>query len=447
MKPRNTLFLAVPLLLASISAAQSAPGRVDPALPAALGISEEQILDLCSYSQDVLSTGKQSYWSTYCEPAPKQKELVDAQRFFKSDFDSHVFSAPNRKAQVQELANVFTEGELAGVKDDSNREKSQQVYLCMVKADCLSGKAPDQLADIEPPVNSKTFPAWLPAAEANKMLPFLLIYENEKLRQAKFKELNVPVNDGEREKFCKNAGNKDSCARFEANQRQIETNKAALDGIKGISDPAVLSRYMENAVQRTGDVGLRDNGVLGQWRTSTDDPSMPLKPQQKLNLREAPAPAAAPQKSGGSSISIGGLSIDTGTLKKAAGGAAAGATAMLAWRSGRKKGERDASEEDKRAEAGGEYTGPKTADQASSAVVDGKIVREKLSAPEQAVYDRAHALWKADGLGDGFEDFESWFTNPGSGQRAMGQNSTTSTDAAYKSLLNKINSINGRANR
>ena len=45
------------------------------------------------------------------------------------------------------------------------------------------------------------------------MLPFLLIYENEKLRQAKFKELNVPVNDGEREKFCKNAGNKDSCAR------------------------------------------------------------------------------------------------------------------------------------------------------------------------------------------------------------------------------------------
>ena len=50
---------------------------------------------------------------------------------------------------------MFTEGELAGVKDDSNREKSQQVYLCMVKADCLSGKAPDQLADIEPPVNSK----------------------------------------------------------------------------------------------------------------------------------------------------------------------------------------------------------------------------------------------------------------------------------------------------
>ena len=320
MKPRNTLFLAVPLLLASISAAQSAPGRVDPALPAALGISEEQILDLCSYSQDVLSTGKQSYWSTYCEPAPKQKELVDAQRFCKSDFDSHVFAAPNRKAQVQELAKVFTEGELAGVKDDSNREKSQQVYLCMVKADCLSGKAPDQLADIEPPVNSKTFPAWLPAAEANKMLPFLLIYENEKLRQAKFKELNVPVNDGEREKFCKNAGNKDSCARFEANQRQIETNKAALDGIKGISDPAVLSRYMENAVQRTGDVGLRDNGVLGQWRTSTDDPSMPLKPQQKLNLREAPAPAAAPQKSGGSSISIGGLSIDRGLEEGRRGG-------------------------------------------------------------------------------------------------------------------------------
>ena len=177
---------------------------------------------------------------------------------------------------------------------------------------------------------------------------------------------------------------------------------------------------MENAVQRTGDVGLRDNGVLGQWRTSTDDPSMPLKPQQKLNLREAPAPAAAPQKSGGSSISIGGLSIDTGTLKKAAGGRRRGPRPC--WRG--VPAERRGSGTPRRRTSGprpGEYTGPKTADQASSAVVDGKIVREKLSAPEQAVYDRAHALWKADGLGDGFEDFESWFTNPGAANAPWGK--------------------------
>ena len=147
MMPRKPLSLVLPLFLASLAAAENAPGKVDPALPAALGISEEQILDLCAYTQDVLSVGKQSYWSTYCEPAPKEKELSEAQRFFKSDFDSHVFNAPNRKAQVQELSKLFTEGELAGVKDDSNREKSQQVYLCMVKTDCFSGKPADQLAD------------------------------------------------------------------------------------------------------------------------------------------------------------------------------------------------------------------------------------------------------------------------------------------------------------
>lgn len=439
MKPLKSLLLALPVFAAALASAEgpASGSKIDPAVPAALGITEEQVRDLCSYSQDVLSVGKQSYWSTYCEPAPKKKELADAQRFFKSDFDSYVFQAPNRKAQIEDLHKLLTGGEFSDVKDDSNRDKSQRVYLCLVKTDCLSGKKPEELADIDPPINSRSFPSWLTAAEANKMLPYLLIYENEKLRQAKYKELNVPVDEKERGKFCSAAANKASCARYESHQRQIETNKAVLDGMKGITDPAVLSRFMENATQRTGDAGMKEDGVLGQWRTSPDDPNMPLKPQQKFLTREAPAPAGAPAPPADNSA--------WGKTKAAAAAGLAAGAAMLAWRSSRKKGEAEALEEDKKAGAG-EYTGPKTAEQAATQALPTKIVRADLTAPEQAVYDRAYSLWQNDGLGQGFEDFESWFTNQ-SGQRAMGQNSKTSTDEAYKSLLRKVNAINGRANR
>jgi hypothetical protein len=229
-----------------------------------------------------------------------------------------------------------------------------------MKRDCLNtSKSPEELEDIVPPITRRTFPAWLPAEEADRLIPAMVVAENERLRNEKYKQLKVPLDEKERKKHCSVEANKAACAQFDKVQKQLSLNKENLYGIKDLDKPGQLDAYLnERRKQDPGSLGPADS-VLGQaGQMAADDPNLPFKPLQKFKVNAPPpASAQAPKASEGLT--------DKAKKLGAAGGAAVlvTLTGIAAWgksklsqREAAKKAAMEIADEDAAAVRDGEFT-------------------------------------------------------------------------------------------
>jgi hypothetical protein len=411
---------------------------LSPGLAGAAEVSPE-MKNFCQYGKEIEYAGDGgASWRSACEAnPPDESKLNDSFRWFPQ-LSTRWSESGSRRQQVEELYKLFTEDpQLKNIKDDSKRQDAQLVQRCLTKKTCQDTyKKPEEFEEISPAINGKTFPIWLEQEQAAKMLPYLLISENETMRIAKFKEMNIPLDEKERKKFCETA--KEACATFDKKQAQLVTNKAVVTALKeqkGIEDAEKFQMFVENGRKASMTDGAGAGGVLAQFSAAyTDDASKPFK----LQAKQRPETAAPPPAPGGSSISVGPVTVDTQSAKKAwtavAGGVASGlavAGGMLAWRSGRKEGEKQVVAEDKDAIATKEFVMQK----------ETAIDPARISGDELAAYQKAHALYEKSEYKGISGSFEAWYV--GQGQAEMKQNGLMSADAGYKALLQHVNRING----
>ncbi|MBI5623017.1 MAG: hypothetical protein HY924_04480 [Elusimicrobia bacterium] len=353
----------LPLVLATLALTLGAPAAQaqDQAMDQ-LGISMEQAKDLCSYAKDVLYGGDNRYsWEQACGAAQpdvaKLKGLKDLDSLYH--YNDALYAAPARKQTVLGLRDVFKGSEFQTVQDDSDRDAARRVQRCMTKQDCLNSyKDEADLAPIEPAITPRTFPAWLPPQEAGALLPVMMIAEDERLRNEKYKQLKVPLDEKERKKHCAVPAHEGACAQFERVQKQLGINKEAMHRLKGVSDPDEFAKILGEGRQRMADAEGGSEAVLSQWgRSDGDDPSKPYKPQQKMKV-SAPPPAAGQVKQAEEDLA--------GKAKKltAAGTAMVISTTglLLAWGKGKlnqrdaaKKAASETSQEDALASRNGEF--------------------------------------------------------------------------------------------
>jgi hypothetical protein len=294
MIPRKPLFLALAALFLA------GPARAQDAA---------QLKDLCSYVKDVVYEQKDNpdlpAWKAACEPVDAAK--LEALKT-NANFSVYLAAVPARQKTVFDLyTRLTTDKHLKDVNDDSDKNKSDSVALAM-KFNYDSTRN-EYSGEIVPPVNERTFPAWLTPEQNKWVFPKYVIAQNAALRGEKYHP-EGPAPDPQR---------------VQAIDQQLEQNKVRLYQMRGISDVNQFAQFVGEGWQRaddgaSGGVTGSAGGAAGQGRPD----NRPANPQQRLKIGAAPKPyVPGDLEKNGDAIGVGGYSVNT---KSAWGlvGAAAG---------------------------------------------------------------------------------------------------------------------------
>lgn len=434
MKPQSSILAALAFSCLWTAARAEAPAGAPPAAGAeTLGMTETEIKDFCSYVKDVVyeqfkaAPAGQAPWKNACEPVNAQ--ALAALKASDPAFGQYQAAVAPRKQTVLGVYRRAT-AEFKDVKDDSDRKQSSSVNDVMT----LEYDGKQYTGTIAPPINERTFSAWLSPEQVKQVFPLWVVARDEQLRLEKSGVLKeVPRDAEQRKAFCAGGGNEAACRRFEQVQRQLEENKVRLYQMKDIKDPNQFSQFIGEGWQRSDD-GIINAGVAaGPGGARRDDSALPVEPSQRLKTGGVPQPYVfgsldKVQKTG-NTVGFGGVQIDTGIFKMGLGLGAGlmGMGLYGALRGSRKEiAAEDAADMRPAPEAAASAPEPAAAPTGSP--------YGDLSPGEAAFLDRSISYWKTSDAHE-IQSFTDWF---GTDDCTHGLGVAPANSPEYRSLLAKI---------